>query len=208
MALQAEPRTSCSSNAGLPIYWQEATKPSELEWEKWIDLFEVALMAKSNISVADLTKTTGTKNKRLMGDIEAATAMKKANSVLYLALGMAARKTISDKFPAVIIARITLEDLIKICKECFEKPKYETLDRFKVLSRKHKENETSRQFWNEFNGLAARYNFGNALQCIDKLFLAILRKPRQGLAESMTRLQNSNLCHGKFGERCLHRKHE
>ena len=31
------------------------------------------------------------------------------------------------------------------------------------------------------------------LQCIDKLFLAILRKPRQGLAESMTRLQNSNL---------------
>ena len=31
------------------------------------------------------------------------------------------------------------------------------------------------------------------LQCIDKFFLAILRKPRQGLAESMTRLQNSNL---------------
>ena len=34
---------------------------------------------------------------------------------------------------------------------------------------------------------------GVTLQCIDKLFLAILRKPRQGLAESMTRLQNSNL---------------
>ena len=32
MALQAEPRTS-SSIAGLPIYWQEATKPPELEWE-------------------------------------------------------------------------------------------------------------------------------------------------------------------------------
>ena len=32
-----------------------------------------------------------------------------------------------------------------------------------------------------------------ALQCIDKLFLAILRKPRQGFAESMTRLRNSNL---------------
>ena len=54
MALQGEPRTS-SSIAGLPIYWQEATKPPELEWEKWMELFEVALMAKSNISVAELT---------------------------------------------------------------------------------------------------------------------------------------------------------
>ena len=101
---------------------------------KWIDLFEVALMAKSNISVAALTKTTGTKDKSLMGDMDEATAMKQANSVLYLALGMAARKTISDKFPTVNIARITLEDLIKTCKDCFEKPKNETLDRFKFLS--------------------------------------------------------------------------
>ena len=130
MALQAEPRTS-SSIAGLPVYWQEATKPPELEWEKRIDLFEVALMAESNISIAEHTKTTGTKDKSLMGDMEEATAMKKANSVLYLALGMPARKTISDKFPTVNIARITLEDLIKTCKECFEKPKNETLDRFK-----------------------------------------------------------------------------
>ena len=49
MALPAKPRTS-SSIAGLPIYWQEATKPPKLERETWIDLFEVALMAKSNIS--------------------------------------------------------------------------------------------------------------------------------------------------------------
>ena len=65
MALQAEPRTS-SSFAGLPIYWQEAAKPPELEWEKWMELFEVALRAKSNISVAELTKTTGIKDKSLM----------------------------------------------------------------------------------------------------------------------------------------------
>ena len=134
MALQAEPRTS-SSIAGLPIYWQAATKTPEPEWEKWIEIFEVALMAKSNISITELTKTTGTKDKSLMGDMEEATAMKKANSVLYLALGMAARKTISDKFPTLNIARIILEYQIKTCKECFEKPKNETLDRFKFLSR-------------------------------------------------------------------------
>ena len=76
-------------------------------------------MAKRNISVAELIKTTGTKDKSLMGDMEEATAMKKANSVLYLALRMAARKTISEKLPTVNIARITLEDLIKTYKECF-----------------------------------------------------------------------------------------
>ena len=76
-----------------------------------------------------------------MGDMEETTAMKKANSVLYLALGMAA-KNISDKFPRVNIARITLVDLIKTCKESFETPKNETLDPFKFLSRKQKEYET------------------------------------------------------------------
>ena len=167
MALQLEPRTS-SSIAGLPIYWQETTKPPELEWERWIDLFEVALMVKSNISIAELTKSTGTKDKSPMGDTEEATAMKKANSVLYLALGMAARKTISDKFPTVNIARITLEDLIKTCKECFEKPKNETLDRFKFLSRKQKENEPLKQFWNKLNGLAAKFNFGSITESLVK----------------------------------------
>ena len=167
MALQGEPRTS-SSIAGLPFYWQKATKPPELEWEKWMELFEVALMAKSNISVAELTKTTGNKDKNLMGDREEATAMKKANSVVYVALGMAARKTISGKFPTVNIARITLEDLIKTFKDCLEKPKNETLDRFKFLSRKQKENETLRQFWNELNGLAAKCNFGNITESLVK----------------------------------------
>ena len=106
MALQAEQRTS-SSIAAIPMYRQDATKSPELEWEKWIDLFEVAVKAKSNISVAEPTKTKGNKEKSLMGDMEEATAMKKTNSVQYLALGMAARKTISDKFPTVNIARIT-----------------------------------------------------------------------------------------------------
>ena len=154
--------------AGLPFYWQEATKPPELEWEKWSDLFEVALMAKSNISVAELIKTTGTKDKSLMGDMEEATAMKQANSVLCLALGMTARKTISDKFPTVNIATTVLVDLLKTCKDCFEKLKNETLDRFKFLSRKQKENETLRQFWNELNGLAARCNFGTVSESLVK----------------------------------------
>ena len=41
--------------AGLPSYWAESSKAPTLEWEKWIDLFEVALMAKNNISISELT---------------------------------------------------------------------------------------------------------------------------------------------------------
>ena len=88
--------------------------------------------------MAELIKTTGNKEKSLMGYMEEATALKKANSVPYLALGMAARKTISDKIPTVNIARITLVDFYKTCKDCFEKPKNETLDRFEFLNRKQK----------------------------------------------------------------------
>ena len=125
-------------------------------------------MAKSNISVAELIKTTGTKEKSLMGDLEEATAMKKVNSVLYLALGMAARKTISDKFPTTNIATTTLVELLQKCKDCFEKPKNERLDRFKFLSRKQNENETLKQFWNELNGLAAKCNFGTITESLVK----------------------------------------
>ena len=113
--------------SGLPSYWTEASKAPTLEWEKWIDLFEVALMAKNNISISELRKTTGAEEKSLMADLDEIPAMKKAISVLYLALGSAGRKSIADKFPTTNIATVTLTDLLQNCKECFEKPKNETL---------------------------------------------------------------------------------
>ena len=59
-------------------------------------------------------------------------------------------------------------ELIQKCKDCFEKPKNETLDRFKFLSRKQNENETLKQFWNELNGLAAKCNFGTITESLVK----------------------------------------
>ena len=103
-------------------------------------------MSKNNFSITELTKTTEVKEKSLMDDIEEPTATKKAISVLFLVLGMAARKTIANMFPNTNIARISLTDLLKNCKDCFEKPKNETLDRYKILSRKQHEGETLRQF--------------------------------------------------------------
>ena len=161
MALRAENSTSGpQAISELPSFWLEASKLPQLEWEKRLDLFVVALMAKNNISITELTKTTGSNDKSLMQDLDEVPASKKAISVLYLALGSAARKTIADKFPTTNIATINLTDLLKSSKDCSEKPKNETLDRFKFLSRKRKEGETLRQFWNELNGLAAKCNFG------------------------------------------------
>ena len=62
MALQVEPRSS-SSIAGLPICWQDATKPPELEREHWIDFFEVALKAKVIFRLPNLQKLQAPKTK-------------------------------------------------------------------------------------------------------------------------------------------------
>ena len=139
MALRAEPTgTMSSAKRNLPIYWSDAAKLPELEWETRVDSFEVTLMAKNNISITESAKTTGTKIKSPMGGMAKMTAAKNAKSVLYLALGMAATKTISDKFPTVNIARITLTELITRCKECFEKPENETLEVSKQKKKKEK----------------------------------------------------------------------
>ena len=103
-----------------------------------------------------------------MGDLDEIPAMTKAISVPYLALGSAGRKSIADKFPAINIAIVTLTDPLQNCKECFETPKNETLDRFKFLSRKQKEGESLKQFWNELNGLASKCNFGTITERLVK----------------------------------------
>ena len=80
--------------------------------------------------------------------------------MLYLALGSAGRKTIADKFPSANFAFISLQDLLKNCKDCSDNPKNETLNCFKIPSRKPKERESLRKFWNELNGLAVKCNYG------------------------------------------------
>ena len=72
-----------------------------------------------NISIPEITKTTGTKDKTLMGDMDEIPATKKAISVLYLALGTAALKTIVDKFSTTNIGKVGLTDLLKNWKGCF-----------------------------------------------------------------------------------------
>ena len=48
-------RASEQPIAGLSFYWKNAAEQPILEWDQWISLFEVALMAKFSISVEEIT---------------------------------------------------------------------------------------------------------------------------------------------------------
>ena len=72
-----------------------------MDWDKWLDLFQVAKMAKYSISLTALTSEANQQNPRdrlLMGDLDEDPANKKVISVMYLALGEAARKQFMDKY--------------------------------------------------------------------------------------------------------------
>ena len=87
---------------GLPVFWQEAAANPAMDWDKWLDLFQVAMMAKYSISITELTRETTEqtpRNKTLMGDLDEDPANEKVISVIYLSLDEATRKQFKDKYP-------------------------------------------------------------------------------------------------------------
>ena len=50
---------------GLPLFWSDPTKSPAMEWERWFDLFTVAVMAKYSISVEELTRTVDAEHPRV-----------------------------------------------------------------------------------------------------------------------------------------------
>ena len=106
MALWAENSspltTSLSHLVGLPVFWNDSTANPTMDWDKWLDLFHVAMMAKYSISKTELTREANQQNARVrpfMGDLHEDPANEKIISVMYLALGEAARKQFMDKYP-------------------------------------------------------------------------------------------------------------
>ena len=55
---------SPSALAGLSVFWDTAEWPPKTEWEKWRDLFVVAVNAKHSISVQELLRTPTEDNPR------------------------------------------------------------------------------------------------------------------------------------------------
>ena len=154
MALQAEPNSSGARSSAvpeLPTFWEQLDHPPNMEWEKWWDLFCVAVMAKYSVEVPELLRRTTAQNPRnetLLGGLSAETAERKVVSVLFLALGTTARKNLVDRFPEMVVSAVSLTNLLTNCVAAFAKLRNRTLDRFTFLSRKQKQNETLQQFWN------------------------------------------------------------
>ena len=101
MALRAENsnnHTSSSSNlVGLPVFWNDPMTTPTMGRDKWLDLFQVAMMTKYSISIIELTREATEQNPRVrpsMGDLDEDPANKKTNSVMYLALGEAAKSSL------------------------------------------------------------------------------------------------------------------
>ena len=162
-----EEMTKKSGISGLPVYWQDHKRQPQMEWDRWRDLFFMSLMGKYSIQIQEILRVVGTgqnarpRNTALMGGLEYDIAEKKVISLLYLSIGGAGRKTLTDKYPEMDIVEVTLERLLNNCQATFQKQRNRCLDRVKFFQRKQQPNETLSQFWNVLNGLAAKGEFGD-----------------------------------------------
>ena len=93
-----------SAVAGLPTFWDAAKIAPKTEWEDWWDLFMVAANAKNLISVNEIFREVTEQNPRIAGlinNLYKQAAVRKMVSVLFLSLGTAGRKSLTDKFPHI-----------------------------------------------------------------------------------------------------------
>ena len=131
MALRAENDNSNSPLHGLNYFWQDAEKPPSYDWEQWVQLFEVAVLARHSISMTELLREVDEQNPRIaamMGHLEEVPAKRKLVSLLYISIGKTGRKMLMDKFPNINILLIELRTLVQNCMECFRTRRNLTLD--------------------------------------------------------------------------------
>ena len=188
MALRAnEHEDNSSRNApipGLSYFWQETEKQPEGDWAQWIELFQLAVLARHSISVEEITREEEQNNPRnaaLMGGMTRDMAQRKVVSLLYLSIGKVGRKMLMDKYPNINIFTVELGGILNNCRDCFETRRNRTLDRHAFFSRKQKENESLQQFWNVLNGLASKCDFGNQSESLvyDIFILNMINKQVQ-----------------------------
>ena len=101
---------------GLIYFWQDAEKSPSYDWDQWLQLFEVVVLARHSISVSELTRNADEQQPRaqtLMGNIEEAPATRKVISLLYISLGKTGRKMLMDKFPQINILLIQLQQFLQ-----------------------------------------------------------------------------------------------
>ena len=84
-----------SGISGLSTYWQDAKRQPPMDWDRWKDLFYMAVMGKHSIQIREIIRVipadqNQNRNQALMGGHTVAIAEQKVISILYLSLGGAA----------------------------------------------------------------------------------------------------------------------
>ena len=121
--------SSPSDLAGLPAYWDVAKTPPRTEWEKWWDIFVVAVNAKHSISVHELMRTPTENQPRLaalINGMNEQAAERKIVSILFLSLGPAGHKNLTGKIPYMVVSTASLS---KCCEQTFTKERNRTMER-------------------------------------------------------------------------------
>ena len=131
--------------------------------------------SKYSISVTELTRVPTQQRPRqaaIINNLNEKAAERKTVSILFLSLGTAGRKILTDNFPYMDVGTVAIREIKENCENCFIKPRNRTLERYKFFSRKQQQNETLRQFWNVLTGLAAKCEFGEqTVSLIKDVFL-------------------------------------
>ena len=141
--------SSPSALVGLPAFWDIAESPPKTESENWWDVFGVAVNAKHSISLHELLRTPTEDNPRqnaLINNMNEQAVERKVVSILFLSLGSAGRKNLTDRHPYMAISAATLSEMRKNCDQTFRNQRNRTLERYKCFSRKQENNETYDSF--------------------------------------------------------------
>ena len=125
MTLRAEEESYKSQLPGVTYFWQDADKPPSYDWDQWVQLFEVTVLARHPISMTELLRTADKQHPRksaLMGNLEETPEKRKVVSLLYIAIGKTGRKIIMDKFPNINILLIQLQNIVQLSKYHAKEP--------------------------------------------------------------------------------------
>ena len=115
--MQSSGEVSTSGGASavseLATFWNLADSAPRTESEEWWDFFMVAINAKYSISVTEVLREVTEQHPRVsafINNLKEQEAERKIVSVLFLSLGSAARKSLTDKFPHMRMATIRLRE--------------------------------------------------------------------------------------------------
>ena len=98
---------------------------------------------------------------------------------LFLLVGKPGRKMFKGEHPELSVWKLGARDIIERCGNCFHFARNRTLDRHKLLSRKHQNNEFLQQFWHALKGLAPRFELGQITQTlVHDVFILIMKNKK------------------------------